>query len=200
MSTTPKKITNLEEQSDEELAEATKNGDDNAYQALMRRYMNHIFNFARQYAKNDDDAEDIIQDSFFKVWKYIKRFDKGKSFRPWLFTITRNTALDHVKKKRAMSFSEIDDGNDEVSFAETLHDPEPLPQEIFDRALLSEEITGALSTLHPDHRAVLVMHYQQEMTFDEIADVMKKPMNTVKSWHRRALIKVRDLFVHQRYK
>ncbi|MFA6459353.1 MAG: RNA polymerase sigma factor [Candidatus Paceibacterota bacterium] len=184
--------------SDEELAESTKKGDDEAYRTLMLRHMRHIFNFARQYTKSEEDTEDVVQDSFFKAWKYIKLFEKGKNFRPWLFTITRNTALDHIKKKRAMSFSELDDGNEDMSFADTLHDPEPLPQEIFEKGQLAEEMEAAMTNLHPDHRAVLIMHYREEMTFDEIAVVMKKPMNTVKSWHRRALIKIRSLFVHQR--
>jgi len=192
-----KKWVGYDDFSDEDLAEATKNGDDAAYQALMKRYMRHIFNFARQYGKTDDDAEDIVQDSFFKVWKYIKRFEKGKTFRPWLFTITRNTALDHIKKKKAVSFSELDSADEDMSFVDTLHDPEPLPTEIFDRTQLFTEVTGVMSTLHPDHRAVLIMHYQQEMTFDEIAEIMEKPMNTVKSWHRRAVGKVRSFFMHQ---
>lgn len=184
--------------SDEVLAENTKKGDDSAYQALMLRYINHIYNFARQYAKTDEEAEDIVQDSFYKAWRHIGRFEKGRTFKPWLFTITRNTALDYVKKKRAMSFSELDEANAEMSFADTLHDPEPLPQELFDRALATGEIDKALGTLHPDHRAVLVMHYREDMTFEEIAKIMKKPMNTVKSWHRRSLLKIRELFAHQR--
>lgn len=189
---------NFDALTDEELADATKKGNDEAYKALMLRYIRHIFNFARQYSKNDEDAEDIVQDSFFKAWKYIKLFDKGKMFRPWLFTITRNTALDHIKKKKAMSFSDLDDSNEEMSFADTLHDPEPLPYEIFEQRQLAKEVREALEVLHPDHRAVLIMHYHQEMTFEEIAEIMKKPMNTVKSWHRRALLKLRSSFVHQR--
>jgi len=140
--TSPKdKTLNYSVALDETLAEAIKTGDDDAFQALMLRYMRHIYNFARQYAKSDEDAEDIVQDSFFKAWRHIKRFEKGKLFRPWLFTITRNTALDYVKKKRPFVFSELDDASEELSFADTLHDPEPLPQELFDRARLAANWT-----------------------------------------------------------
>jgi RNA polymerase sigma-70 factor (ECF subfamily) len=181
---------------DEKLVEAVKKGDDIAFQTLMRRYEDMIFNFVRQYANNNDDAEDITQDSFFKVWKNIRRFKKGKTFKPWLFTIARNTALDHVKKKKAFFFSELDDTDNDVNFADTLSDSEPLPDEIFSRAQSASAAVKILETLHPDYRTTLIMRYHQEMTFDEIAQVMNRPMNTVKSWHHRALSKLRELLTH----
>jgi RNA polymerase sigma-70 factor (ECF subfamily) len=181
---------------DGKLVEAVKEGDDIAFQTLMRRYEDMVFNFVRQYSGNSEDAEDITQDSFFKAWKYIKRFKKGRSFKPWLYTIARNTALDHIKKKRAFSFSELDNTDNDTNFTDTLSDSEPLPDEIFRRAQSAEAIANILETLHPDHRTTLIMHYREEMTFDEIAEIMNKPMNTVKSWHHRALSKLRELLLH----
>lgn len=176
---------------DESLVESVKSGDDAAFRELMGRYMDQIYNFVRQYARAEEDAEDIAQDAFFKAWKHIKRFTTGKAWKPWLFAIARNTALDHLKKKRAMAFSELDDAENDLAFADTLADTEPLPSEAFERSQSAEMVEKAMSVLHPDHRTVLVMHYHHEMTFDEIAGVMGKPMNTVKSWHRRALGKLR---------
>jgi RNA polymerase sigma-70 factor, ECF subfamily len=181
---------------DEELVEAVRKGDDIAFQTLMRRYENAIFNFVRQYAGNNEDAEDIAQDSFFKAWKYIHRFKKGKIWKPWLYTIARNTALDHLKKKRAFAFSHLDDTENDFNFTDTLNDTEPLPDEIFRQAQSAEAMNKILETLHPDHRITLVMRYYHEMTFDEIAEIMNKPMNTVKSWHHRALLKLRELLMH----
>ena len=181
-------------ENDEELVEKCKKNDDVAFKELMSRHLKHIFNFARQYVRNDEDAEDVAQDAFFKAWKYIKHFKAGAKFKPWLFAIARNTALDHVKKKKAVSFSSIDDTENDVAFSDSLADNEPLPPEIFARAQLGDELMASMANLHPDHRAVLIMHYHDGMTFDEIADIMKKPMNTVKSWHRRSLAKIRTSF------
>ena len=181
---------------DEELAEISKNRDEAAFQELVRRYMKQIFNFARQYSKTSEDAEDIAQDTFLKVWKYIKRYSKGRSFKPWLYTIARNTALDFIKKKKAISFTDLDDDENDMRFADTIEDVEPLQNEVFENAALVAKLTENLVFLHPDHRAILVMHYHEEMTFDEIADIVGKPMNTVKSWHRRALLKLRELLAH----
>ena len=184
---------------DEELIEQVKKGNDTAFQLLMERYLKHIFNFIRQYVRTEEDSEDVTQDTFFKTWKYIKRFKHGMKFKPWLFTIARNTALDHIKKKKAIPFKDLDNDDDEsLSFEETVADIEPLPSELFAQAELADEMNGVLSVLHPDHQAVLTMHYVQEMTFEEIAEIMDKPMNTVKSWHRRSLSKVKDKLMHRK--
>ena len=185
----------LSKRSDEELAELCRKQDHAAFQELMTRYMNQIYNFIRQYTKTNEDTDDITQDTFLKVWKNIRHYSPGRLFRPWLFTIARNTALDYLKKKRSMVFSDLDNEENDLSFADTLHDPEPLPPEVFENAELAKQLNGILTTLSPDYRAVLTLHYQDCMTFDEIAEIMNKPMNTVKSWHHRALIQLRDRLV-----
>lgn len=180
-------------ETDEQLAEACRNLDHRAFQVLMERYMQPIFNFIRQYAKSTEEVEDIVQDTFFKVWKYISRYSKGKMFRPWLYTIARNTALDHLKKRRAYAFSELDDEGGDLNFADTLEDTEPLPPKIFEDAALAKKLNERMALIHPDYRTIITLHYKDEMTFDEIGEVLGKPMNTVKSWHRRALIELRKL-------
>ncbi len=183
--------------SDSELAISSQNGDEAAFQELMRRHVHSIWVFSRQYAKSDEDTEDIVQDTFYKAWKYLKRFEPNKAFRPWLYAIARNTALDYLKKRRSTSFSELANDETDTAFEETLEDKEPLPSEVFEQTELAAELDKATSTLHPDYKAVLMMHYRDDMTFQEIASILGKPMNTVKSWHRRALQKVRKLLPHR---
>ncbi|MDE2037846.1 MAG: RNA polymerase sigma factor [Patescibacteria group bacterium] len=185
-------------ETDEELAAAVKAGDDLAFQELMRRHAGPISYFVRQYAKDPEDIEDIAQDSFFKAWKHIKRFKEGRAFRPWLYAIARNTALDCIKKRRASTFSELDDEENDLMFADVLEDEAPLPPELFAQAELRAELEKAMGALHPDHKAVLIMHYHDRLTFDEIAEAMDKPMNTVKSWHRRALQKLKPRLPHRK--
>lgn len=192
----PPMTVDLKGQSDEDLAERSRKHDEVAYEELVRRYMKPIFNFARQYSKTSEDAEDITQDTFLKVWKYIGRYGKGRAFKPWLYTIARNTALDLIKKKKAIVFTELDDDLSEMRFADTIEDTAPLQYEIFENALLAGRLAETMAVLHPEHRAILVMHYREKMTFDEIALVVGKPMNTVKSWHRRALLKLREHLTH----
>ena len=191
---------------DEELVELAKEGDSEAFNILVRRHVDHIYNFVRQYTTHKEDADDITQEAFFKAWKHIKSFKKGKKFTTWLFTIARNSALDNIKKRKAFSFSDMDafgqsgsaggsggNSSENTGFAETLKDPEPLAPEIFERKELAHELTEAMDTLPPDWKAVLVMHYTDDMTFEEIAAVVSRPMNTIKSWHHRAVLKIRDI-------
>ncbi|MEI7463441.1 MAG: RNA polymerase sigma factor, partial [Candidatus Taylorbacteria bacterium] len=98
-----------------------------------------------------------------------------------------------IKKKRASSFSELDDNENDLSFADTLSDQEPNQAEIFDAIKTKEILAQIVDQLHPDHQIVISLHYQDELSFDEIAKIMNRPMNTVKSWHRRALIHMRKL-------
>ncbi len=183
-------------QSDEELAELCRKKDEQAFRVLMNKYLQSIFNFSRQYTKTTEDAEDITQDTFLKVWKYINLFTKGRLFRPWLYTIARNTALDFIKKKKAISFTDLADADSDTSFADTLSDDEPLPDELFAIANLVDKLEIVMDDIHPEHRAILIMHYREDMTFNEISTIIKKPMNTVKSWHRRALLKLRERLMH----
>ncbi|MEI8328095.1 MAG: RNA polymerase sigma factor [Candidatus Taylorbacteria bacterium] len=183
---------------DEELAEQCRKLDEYAFQELTHRYIRPIFNFVRRYTQAEEVAEDIAQDTFFKVWRNIKQFKKGMKFRPWLYTIARNTALDHIKKKKAISFSELDDVENEMVFADTIEDTELSQSEQFDITVTTDILMKKVADLHPDHRAVITLHYQQELTFDKIAMIMKKPMNTVKSWHRRALIRLRELLKNEK--
>jgi RNA polymerase sigma-70 factor (ECF subfamily) len=186
--------------SDEDLIQKIKDGDDGAFQELTSRHIKHIFNFVFQYVRTKEDSEDVTQETFFKTWKYMRRFKDGMKFKPWLFTIARNTALDYIKKKKAITFSDMntDADDDSMDFSETIADTGPSPTEIFARAELADEVSGIMDDLHPDHRNVLIMHYRYEMTFEEIADSMKKPMNTVKSWHRRSLARIKNKLLHHK--
>ncbi|MBP6858246.1 MAG: RNA polymerase sigma factor [Candidatus Pacebacteria bacterium] len=185
------------EPTDEQLAEQSALGDDDAFQEIVRRHLTSVYRFAFHYARTEEDADDITQDSFFKAWKHIKRYKKGRAFKPLLFTIARNTALDFIKKKKPHVFSSLDNDNDSSAFEDTLEDSEPLQPELFERAETKEVLKKLMDELHPDHRSVLTLYYEEELTFEEIAETLGKPMNTVKSWHRRALIRIRNL-LHQK--
>jgi RNA polymerase sigma-70 factor (ECF subfamily) len=183
---------------DEELIGQIKDGVDTALEELMSRYMRHIYNFTLQYVRIKEEAEDVTQETFFKAWKHIKRFKEGMKFKPWLFTIAKNTALDYIKKKKATPFSNMNDDTEDTDFADTISDTEPLPSELFAQKELASKLDETMKILHPDHRAVIIMHYREELTFDEIAKIMNKPMNTIKSWHHRSIIRVKDNLMHQK--
>ncbi len=178
--------------SDEELAELCRERDEQAFAELMRRYLRQIYTFAYQYGRSPEDTEDIVQDTFYKIWKYIDKYTAGKQFRPWLYTIARNTALDFLKKKKSAAFSDLDDDVNNLQFADILEDESPLQSEVFETQANINQLQFAMQELHPDHKAVLMLHYKDDMTFEEISNIVGKPMNTIKSWHRRALLRLKN--------
>ena len=90
---------------DEKLVQIYLKGDGKALEELVRRYLSLIYNFSRRYNGDADNVSDIAQEVFVKVWKNLKKFDKSKNFKLWIFTIAKNTALDWLKKKNAVPFS-----------------------------------------------------------------------------------------------
>jgi RNA polymerase sigma-70 factor, ECF subfamily len=181
--------------SDEEIIIAYRNGNQEVFKDLIQRYTSHIYNFVARIT-NKTDATDIVQETFIKVWRNIERFDETKaSFKTWIFTIAKNTTTDFLRKKRHVLFSDLEKSNDTNSvidsFEENIPDNAILPdealQKLEEKELDKEFLNNLLDTLSSRSREILVLHYQEEMTFEEIGKVLNKPLNTVKSIHLRAI-------------
>jgi RNA polymerase sigma-70 factor (ECF subfamily) len=180
------------QKSDEQLISDCLFGDADALQELIGRYLRPIYGFIFRLVKLPE-AEDITQEVFIKAWQNLKKFDKNKSFKVWIFTIAKNTALDWLKKKKSVPFSAYDLESGENVLENTLEDLAPLPDEIADKKQAAEKLTEAVSALDAKYRAVLSLYYNNGFTFEEIAGVLKEPLNTVKSRHRRAVIYLRKI-------
>lgn len=163
------------------------NGDEQSLEILIRQYIKPIYSFAHKYAGNAQDAEDITQEVFVKVWRNLKKFDPKKSFKTWIFTIAKNTCIDWRKKKRAAPFSAFDGAEGNNVITDTLADLTPLPNEIFERAGAAQALTSAIKKLSPKYRKVLFLRYNGCFNFREIAESIGESLNTVKSRHRRAI-------------
>ena len=177
---------------DAKLIGAFIGGDGESFAALVDRHMPMVYKFAYRYTGNADATNDIAQDVFIKVWKNIKKFDQTKNFRTWLLTITKNTALDVVKKKKAVLFSKIEEGEADLdAFLAPYVEGEDLPDEIFSKKQTKAELEHMLEELSPAHRTVLLLRYTEHLKFREIAKELEEPIDTIKSKHRRALIQLR---------
>ena len=178
---------------DNELIEAYLSGDEKSLEDLINDYVKPIYGFVFRYVGDVSAAEDITQEAFVKVWRNIKKFDKNKSFKTWIFSIAKNTAIDFLKKKKAVPFSEFNDESGANIIEETFADRAPLPPEIFEKKEIARMMESAISELPPKYRAVLLLRYSNNFTFQEIAESLEKPIDTVKSQHRRALIALRKI-------
>ena len=189
--------THTDQVPDSELVHEVLGGNDLALQTLVERHLPAVYTFCLRYTGNAEDAEDASQEAFLKAWKKLKHFNTKKSFRTWLFTIAKNSATDLMRKRKSVAFSKFDTEDSNV-LTDTLADPEPLPDELFERASLASDARSALATRPSRDRAILTLRYNDEESFENIARIMKIPANTVRSLHHRALAVLRKLLEARR--
>lgn len=168
-------------------------GDEQALSVLVDQYLTDVYNFAFKLTGDLQAAEDIAQESFIKAWKNIRRYRGGNNFKGWIFSITRNTAIDWLREKKELVFSDFENEKGENTLVATLADNGPLPDELLARAENTTYLEGLLEQLNPNYREVLALRYTSNLTFEEIGGILKRPLHTVKSQHRRAIVALQRL-------
>lgn len=186
------KNTAPDEQSDESLIEETKRGKIKAFGDLVQRYRHRITGFVRKYLRRKEDAEDASQITFIKAWKGLGNFRKGKLFKPWLFAIAKNTAIDMIVTEKTISFSEIESAGSTHAFEETIYDKSNPATSRTEKDESRTSFKRLISGLSAREKFILIMHYKRMMNFNEIASLIGVPMNTVKSWHHRTIVGLRQ--------
>ncbi|HEV8666467.1 MAG TPA: RNA polymerase sigma factor [Candidatus Paceibacterota bacterium] len=182
------------DRTDEELIALYLAGNEAAFGELTARHLRQIYSYALRLVGDAAAAEDISQETFLKAWKSLKKYDeKSSKFKTWLLRIARNTAIDYLRKKKhvPLSYFESDTGGNVL--AETIADPEELAPQMLERLDDARELHETLANLSPKHREILLLYYTNDATFEEIAEALNEPTNTVKSRHRRALAALKAL-------
>lgn len=173
-------------------------GDEKALQTLVKNYLKPIYSYVFYLCKDKDASEDISQEVFLKVWKNLEKYDQSKSFKTWIFTIAHRTTIDYFRKRKNLAFSDFDTDEGNI-IIDTLQDKEILQDEYLMREEEKEHINSIISLLPPKYKEIIVLKYIEEMTFNEIANILKQSINTVTSKHRRAIILLQKLMDAQKY-
>lgn len=179
------------DRTDQQLVASYLSGNEDALKILIGRYLKTVYNFVYRIIGNLQDTQDITQEVFIKIWKHIEKYDQRQNFKTWIFTIAHNAALDWLRKKRNLVFSDFENSEHENYLEHTLIDPKPLPDEIIAQMGDQKFVSDLLSQLPLIYREVMILRYSNELTFEEIAEILKRPVDTVKSQHRRALVVLR---------
>lgn len=183
----------MQQDTDEQLIVNYLRGDEKSLEILIGRYLKPIYNFAYHYVKKEKEAEDITQEIFIKAWRNLKRFDKKRSFKIWLFHLAKNICFDFFRKRKDLSFSELEKGDEDYHLEEEIIDASPLPDELFEQKNLQEILNSAIEQLPLKDQTVLFLHHNEHFIFQEIADSLNESLNTIKSRYRRALKKLKIL-------
>lgn len=177
---------------DKQLVNKYRHRDGKSLEILIKRYLNSVYRFVYTYVHNAQEAEDITQETFLKMWRNIKKYDSKKHFKTWLFTIAKNTALDFMKKKKTIPFSQFENNEGHNFLTESLADPSSLIEQKTESFDILRFVQKRIEKLMPKYRLVLSFYYGENLNFREIAGKLNEPLNTVKSRHRRALIQLKE--------
>ncbi|MEA2642904.1 MAG: hypothetical protein QOF51_4298 [Chloroflexota bacterium] len=175
---------------DEELSKRFREGDVQAFEAIVERYSRSIYNFTLRFLGDSADAEDATQLTFVQAFESYPRAKAEAPIRPWLFQVARNKCIDLIRRRRTISLSSMERDDDEGPAFDP-PDEDRLPDEIFMHTELQQLLQDAILTLPLRSREVVTMRYQGELTFAEIGDALGMPENTAKTLFQRAKVRLR---------
>ncbi|WP_214721931.1 sigma-70 family RNA polymerase sigma factor [Exiguobacterium sp. s192] len=172
-------------QSDESLYHEMRSGDELALEALYEKYERLLFSFAHRFTNNDRLSEEVIQEVWMKIWNGRVDFntDKGK-FSSWILTITRNAALDCLRREKRQPTIEVEERDGGFD--------EPVERTVMERETASE-VRNAVSELKPDQQELIELVYFKGLTQQQISDQLNLPLGTVKTRIRSAIQSLRKI-------
>jgi RNA polymerase sigma-70 factor (ECF subfamily) len=162
-------------------------GDSSAWEELVERHHRRIYNICYRFAGSADDAQDLTQEVFIKIYRTLGSFDTERgAFMTWVTTVTRNLLVDHFRKTKQDRMTDSLDAapsehEDALPLSEQIRDQSATPDARAQSSEVSETVHKALQKLSPDLREAVILRDLQDMDYREIATVLKVPEGTVKS-------------------
>ena len=162
-------------------------GDEQAYRELVGQYQRRVYALALRMVRQAEDAEDITQETFVRMFRALDRYDLERPFSTWLFTIASRLCIDHIRRRRtapvALYYRDSESGEErEIE----VQDAGVRPDEAAQREQEERKVQGLIDALPPHYRVVVVLRHQQELSYEEIAEVLGMPLGTVKARIHRA--------------
>lgn len=174
--------------------ELFQGGYDEAYTVIVNRYRERIHQFVFRYTKNHLDSEDLVQETFLRVFRSRNSYERIARFSTWLFTIAQNLIRNQYKRSQRMhmvSLSQTDDQEQETTL--DLPDTGISVDEQLHLSMTMSQLEKSLEAIPSEFREVLVMRDVQQLTYEEITDITRLPMGTVKSRINRGRARLHDL-------
>jgi RNA polymerase sigma-70 factor, ECF subfamily len=159
-------------------------GDVRAYEYLFEKYREKVYAIAFRFTRNKEDALEVVQEVFIRVYQGLSRFKTGSKFYTWLYRITVNRAIDFTRARKVRRTVEFDSSQDETgnNVVEKTRNPDSQdPADLAVRKELSDRILDAIDHLSPKHRAVFILHAVENLSYKEISDVVGCRIGTVMS-------------------
>lgn len=168
------------------LIRKAQNGDVSAFEKLVSLYAKKIYNYCYRMTDNREDAEDLTQEVFIKVYQNLKSFKGDSKFSTWIYRIAYNTCVDRYRKNRKVDTVSLNYSKDEDSVEIELVSNDPLPEEEVIKKERYKKLQACIAGLKPEYKSVIILRDIQNYTYAEIAEILQVPLGTVKSHISRA--------------
>ncbi|MDZ7315643.1 MAG: sigma-70 family RNA polymerase sigma factor [candidate division KSB1 bacterium] len=174
---------------DEELIRLFQNDELAAYDTLVRRYRDQLYLFAYRFLGNQQEAEDVVQETFLRLFRKRHAYRQIAKFSTWIYTIAGNLAKTELRRRKRRRLVSINDmGFDEKEFE--IEDEGMDTEREADSSMTDKLIQQAISELSPRFREVIILRDIQELSYEEIGSILRIPLGTVKSRVNRARLKL----------
>jgi RNA polymerase sigma-70 factor, ECF subfamily len=185
---------NLTVSDEGELVSRAQSGDNEAFAELVGRYQNKIYRLARNITQSNEDAEDVLQETFLKAYSHLEGFQRNSKFYTWIVRIAVNESLMKLRKRKSDRTVPLDEPLDtgEESVAREIAVWEDNPEERYSREEMQEILDEAVESLKPDFRTVFALRDIEELSTEETAEALHISIPAVKSRLLRARLALRE--------
>ena len=173
--------------------QAAKGGDQAAFGHLVETYQKRVYALTVRMCPTPELAEEAAQEAFLAAWQGLPFFRGDSAFSTWLYRLASNACVDLLRKEGRHQGPSLDD----ETVAADMADPAPTPERVAEHRELRTQIEAGLRALTPEHREVLILRELQQLSYDEIADVLSLDLGTVKSRISRGRRQLRDFLIKQ---
>ncbi|MCC5933069.1 MAG: sigma-70 family RNA polymerase sigma factor [Balneolales bacterium] len=180
---------------DEQVMRCFQGGSDEAFSELMKRYESRLYLYLFRYTRHQQDTEDIVQETFLRVYSSRNSYEEIARFSTWLYTIAGNLMRTRFRKQKRHHAVSIDQDPDDPETIVTvqLPDESPLPDEQTGNALMLRVISDAVKQLPSEYRELLEMREYHHLSYEEISKAVNLPLGTVKSRLNRGRLRLKKL-------
>jgi RNA polymerase sigma-70 factor (ECF subfamily) len=159
-----------------------RQGDHSAFEILVHRHQKDLFRLAYRMTRNADDAKDLSQEAFLRAYRALGTFDGRSSLSTWLYRITVNLCISHLRQRRTSNEGEI---------IETYSDPSPKPLDELEEREVHRAVGDAIADLPPQQRATLFLRVHNGLPYREIAEILESSEATVRVNYFHAVAKLK---------